>query len=506
MNEQSFITATIPYVNAKPHIGYGLELVQTDVIARYKRLLGRDVCFTYGSDENSLKNVQAADSVGEEVQPFVDKHAKAFADLQQTLNISNDAFIRTTERRHFLSAQKLWNTCNPDDIYKKKYKGLYCVGCEQYYTEAELEDGLCPDHGVAPELVEEENYFFRLSSYQKQLEELFSKGDFSVIPEAKKNEMARFIERGLEDFSISRSKERAHGWGVPVPGDEDQIMYVWFDALTNYLSVLDYGEDGDKFHKYWMQPGAKKREVIHVLGKGVARFHLVYWIGMLLSAGIPLPTEEFVHGYITVEGKKMSKSLGNVLAPDVLIKKYGIDPIRYYLLGSISAYQDGDVSEERIKEIYTAHLANGIGNLTSRIITMIDKYNDGVIPEEDGNIFDIDGYWKKYHQAMNRYAFHDALRVVESLVTACDTTISEQKPWEVANNGGDISKLLHRLAEALRHIGLSLLPFMPDTAQEILRQLRIDHTTLRPLEEESKWGGTKGGAVVDKGSPLFPRL
>lgn len=505
MEKRTYITLTIPYVNAAPHIGHALEAVQGDAFARYRRMLGHDVFFVYGSDENSLKNVRAAEKAGEDTVSFVDRHAAVFRDLKHTLALSNDAFIRTTEDRHFAAAQAFWSACKPEDIYKKKYEGLYCVGCEQFYKESELIDGTCPDHKVAPEIIEEENYFFRLSAYQDEILRLFQDNIIDVFPSHRANEMLRFIEKGLEDFSISRSHERAHGWGVPVPGDEEQIMYVWFDALTNYLSVLDYAGNEEKFQTYWVQENSD-REVVHVLGKGVARFHLVYWVGMLLSAGLPLPTKEFVHGYVTVEGEKMSKSLGNVVAPKELVDEFGVDAVRYYLLSEISAYHDGDYADERMRSMYVSELANGVGNLTSRIIAMLEKYCNGVVPAADSNRYDIDGYWKQYHEAMESFAFHDVIQRVSKLVKACDTTISEEKPWERAQHGEDISKLLYRLAEALRHVALSLLPIMPDAAARILKQLSIDVHKLGPLVEEQKWGVLKEGTAVQKNLPLFPRI
>lgn len=503
ISKNFYITTTIPYVNAQPHIGHALEYVQADAIARYQRLLGKQVYFLAGSDENSLKNVQAAEKVGEDVGTFVDRLAKEFADLQEVLNISFDQFIRTSEKRHFSGAQKFWSMCDSEDIYKKGYEGLYCVGCEMFYTDAELIEGNCPDHKKPPEMVKEENYFFKLSRYQDQIRQLIADDVIAVTPEIRKNEMLAFIDRGLEDFSISRSHERAHGWGVPVPGDEEQIMYVWFDALSNYITALDFEDDGELYRDFWLQDG-QEREVLHTLGKGVARFHLIYWIGMLLSAKLPLPTQQFVHAYITVEGEKMSKSIGNVLAPKAVAGEYGIDPTRFFFLGALSAYQDSDFAAERFKEYYTAHLVNGIGNLTSRILTMLEKYADGKVPGQASDIFGIDEFWTHYKLNMEKFAFDEVVKGVNALVAKCDGIISEQKPWEKAKNGEDVTDLLYQLAECLVHIGVALYPIIPGSAEKILGsfELKINDLSIQNIE----WGLLDGKEKAIKGEILFARI
>ena len=369
-HKKFYITTAIPYVNSRPHIGFALEVVQTDVIARYQRQQGDDVRFLTGTDENALKNVQAAEEAGHPVKEFVAGNAELFQKLLTTLNISNDDFIRTSaEDRHIKGAQKFWAACKPEDIYKKKYRGLYCVGCEEFKLEKDLVNGECPEHpGKKLEEVEEENYFFKLSNYQDKLLEIIKSGEIAIIPDGRRNETLAFIESGLEDFSISRSRERAKNWGVEVPGDLSQVMYVWFDALSNYITALGYADDSEMFEEYW-----QKGETLHVIGKGINRFHAIYWPAMLLSAGVALPKKIFIHGYVTANGQKMSKSIGNVIDPFEVVEKYGIDPVRYYLLREIPSTEDGDFSYEKFEERYNGELANGIGNLVARVATLGER-------------------------------------------------------------------------------------------------------------------------------------
>ena len=475
-----YITTAIPYVNAKPHIGFALELVQADVVARYQRqLLGKDnVRFLTGTDENALKNVQAAEKEGRPTSEYVAEMSERFRSLTQGLNISNDDFIRTTEERHVRGATKLWQSCRPEDIYKKSYSGLYCVGCEQYYTEDELEDGLCPDHNVKPEMVAEENYFFKLSSYQGRLEQLIASDEFKIIPESRKNEMLAFIRRGLEDFSISRSRTRAKDWGVPVPGDATQVMYVWFDALSNYLNALGYADRGELWQDFWAK-GARK---LHVIGKGITRFHCIYWPAMLLSAGLPLPNEIFVHGYVTVDGQKISKSLGNTVDPVELVNKYGAEPVRYYLLREIPAWEDGDYSEAKFKQRYESDLANGLGNTFSRVTNMVEKYglpaaDSAKVPPERAVQHDIDNF-----------QFDVALGKIFGFLRTIDQEIEQTKPWQLAKEGNEnkVQELLKGWVQELRQVGQMLAPFMPETSKKITEALAAERIT--------------------KAEPLFPRF
>ena len=341
MSETVFVSTAIPYVNAKPHVGFALELIQADAISRYFRMMGFDVFFLTGTDENSLKNVRAAQELGITTEELCEKNSAAFQALGPALNLSNDDFIRTShESRHVEGAGKFWSQTRAEDIYKKHYGGLYCVGCEDFYTEKEVPDGLCPEHGTRLEKIEEENYFFQLSAYQQQLVDLIESGKLQIVPETRRNEMLAFAKSGLKDFSISRTRERAGNWGIRVPNDPDQVMYVWYDALTNYITALDYADDGDRMQRYWHN--CSKR--VHVIGKGINRFHTLYWPAMLMSVGLPTPDTVFVHGYLTVNGEKISKSLGNVIDPIDQVQKYTTDGFRFYLLRAISPFEDGDYS------------------------------------------------------------------------------------------------------------------------------------------------------------------
>src|SRR3990167_1031566 len=370
MKNNVYVTASIPYVNASPHLGHALEAVQVDVLARhYRKKLGKDsVYLLWGSEENASKNVEAAEKAKSPVQKFVDKHSKEFYNLKDALNLSFDGFIKTSSVKHKKGAQKLWNLC-AKDIYKKKYRGLYCTGCENFYRDKEFKNNICPYHNRDLEIFEEENYFFALSKYQKKLIKLIENDEYRIIPDFRKKEILNFIRSGLEDFSISRPQERTGGWGVSVPNDNTQIMYVWFDALTNYITGLGFESNNLLYKNFWSS--SKKR--IHVVGKDIIKFHAVYWPAMLLSAGINIPTNLFIHGFITISGQKMSKTIGNIIDPVEIQKQYGTDPLRYYLLREIPTVKDGDFSIRRFEELYNADLANTLGNLISRVTNLCEK-------------------------------------------------------------------------------------------------------------------------------------
>lgn len=491
MKKKFYITTAIDYVNARPHIGHALEKVQADVLARYHRLKGDDVFFLTGTDENAQKNVLAAEKAGVPVLEFVSENADFFKDLVKSLDISNDAFIQTAidKQKHWPGVAKLWNDCQKTgDIYKKDYQGFYCVGCEAFLTEKDLtKDGLCPEHLKAPEKIVEENYFFRLSKYQGQLEKLIASDKLKIVPENRKNEVLSFIRSGLEDFSVSRPAERMKGWGVPVPGDETQIIYVWLDALSNYITALGYGgENNSLFKKYWPAD-------VHAIGKGIVRFHAVFWPAMLLSAGIKLPKAIFVHEYITVDGQKMSKSLGNVIDPLGLVEKYGSDPVRYFFLREISPFHDGDFSRERFEQRFNAGLANGLGNLTSRILTLAEKSFGGeeIKCKPDSEFkFLFQRIEKDLDAKMEEFKLNEALSVIWELIASCDQYVDKERPWEKEDN----EQILKNLLAALFQIALLLRPFLPETAEKVFVQLGSD--------QKDKIQRFK----IKKSEALFPRL
>jgi len=498
MSKSFYITTTTPYVNSDPHIGFALEIIQADVIARYQRLLGREVVFNTGTDEHGLKIYQKAQENGLDPQAYCDEYVEKFYPLKEALNLSYTNFTRTTDPHHVASAQKFWTVCFENgDIYKKNYQAKYCVGCELEKTDSELDQGKCPIHPTYEiELIDEENYFFKFSNYQDKLLELYKNNPDFVIPKHRQTEIQKFVERGLQDFSISRLKSKMP-WGVPVPGDEDHVMYVWFDALVNYISTIGWPDDMDQYSKVW--PG------MQVAGKDNLRQQTAMWQAMLMSAGLDASTQVFIHGFITSEGKKMSKSVGNVIDPYAIVDQYGTDPVRYFILGALPSYEDGDWSGERFEEYYTAHLANGIGNLTSRILTMLEKYAEGVVPKGEKD-HDATSFWKIYTDHIEQFQFDAVVAHVQAYATKLDVLINDTKPWEKAKGGENIDDLLYTLAESLRMIALALLPFIPMAAQKVLSQLGVDASTLGTLEDEMKWGGLREGQKVTKGEALFPRL
>src|SRR6202167_4185053 len=439
-NERVYLSTTIPYVNARAHLGHALELVQADVLARYHRLAGDQVRSQTGTDDNSLKNVLAAEAEGIAVAALVDRNASAFAALRDPLSLSFDDFIRTgSDPRHRPGVERLWRACAASgDLYRKRYEGLYCVGCEQFYRPAELPDGLCPEHGTRPERVAEENWFFRLSRYAGQLRDLITSDRLRIEPAARRNEVLGFIAGGLEDFSVSRSTRRARGWGIPVTGDPDQVIYVWWDALGNYLTALGYASGTDELNRWWT--GAARR--VHLIGKGVLRFHAVYWPAMLLSAGEAVPTDILVHGYLTKNGHKISKSLGSRADPYGLVGAYGADAVRWWLLREVPAGADADFTADRLVARANDELANGFGNLLKRVVTMLQRSRRGYVPDPAVPVTSADALTAAIQNApatiasaLDESDFRRATEAVWAIADEANRFVNRVRPWDLAKAG-----------------------------------------------------------------------
>lgn len=450
-----YITTAIPYVNAELHIGNVLDQVQADALARYYRQQGAEVLFSVGTDEHGTKIAEAAAKQGLEPQVFTNQANEGVANLFGRLNISYDRFVRTTSDEHKRAAREMWQRLSKD-IYKSQYSGLYCVGCEEYVTEEEAKanNNVCPDHERPYEVIEEENYFFALSRYTGEIKRLITADEYRVVPESRKHEILSLLESGLRDVSFSRPKDKLN-WGVEVPGDPEHVMYVWPDALTNYLTATGFPEEG--YEKWWPADA-------HVIGKGILRFHAAIWPGMLLAAGLPLPKNLFVHDYITINGQKISKSLNNVVRPLEIIDKYGTDAFRYYLLHEIPSTSDGDFTWERLEAVYNSELADDLGNLVSRVTAMINKYQGGLIGLRPSPAHDI----ARYHEAMTSFRFDKALDELSVFTKDLNLYIEEEKPWQVAKTDPEhLQEILAYLAVNIEHLARFLFPFMPDTAQII---------------------------------------
>jgi methionyl-tRNA synthetase len=450
-----YITTTLPYVNADPHIGFALEIIQADVVSRYHQSLGEEVFFNTGVDEHGLKIYRKAEENNMTPQEYCDIYAKKFDDLKRALNLSYNNFIRTTDRHHIKAAQEFWTRCEKNgDIYKKNYKVKYCVGCELEKTESELADGKCPIHpNLELEIIDEENYFFKYSKYQEAILNFYKKNPDFVIPEKRFNEIKEFTKRGLEDFSISRLKEKMP-WGVEVPGNDKHVMYVWFDALVNYISCLGWPEDGKKFKDYW--PG------LQVAGKDNLRQQTSMWQAMLLSAGLPNSKQVFIHGFITANGQKMSKSLGNVVNPFDLVQKYGTDAVRYYLLREVHPTEDGDFTFEKFEQRYNADLAGGIGNLVARTLGIAAKAEFKKSKPSKKVIQKYNEVEAVYKESIENFKFNEGLSSIWELISFCDKYINEEKLWETKN-----PQVIGDLFFAIEKISELLSPFLPETSEKI---------------------------------------
>lgn len=466
-----YVTTSIPYVNGDPHIGHALEFVMADVLARAARKQGKPVIFSSGSDEHGSKIAERAHELKITPKALADKQSQKFRELAKLLNISNDRFIRTTDAGHEQRAQIIWKQLEKD-IYKSKYIGLYCTGCESFVTEAvaKANNNECPHHKKPYERIEEENYFFKLSNYSDQIRAAIQAGTLEIIPGTRRNEILSVILEGLDDISISRPIEKLT-WGIPVPGDKSQVMYVWFEALMNYITVLGYPEHED-FKKFWPAN-------VQVLGKDILRFHAAIWPGILLALGQPLPEKLFVHGFINIANQKMSKSIGNVVSPDEIVKKYNADVFRYYVLRHIPSYDDGDFSWEQLEDSYNNELANELGNAVQRTAAMITQYQDGIIGDIPPAKHDDASYWA----SIEACKFDRALDEVWERVRGLNQYIEQEKPWAIAKTDDKehLQEVLAYQASCLIEIADLLEPFMPETAGKIKHV--FEEGIIRPIKD-----------------------
>ena len=506
-NKPYYITTAIAYTSRKPHIGNSYEIVLSDALARFKRMQGYDVFFQTGTDEHGQKIEEYAANAGVSPKEYVDGVAGEIKAICDCLNTTYDKFIRTTDADHEAAVQKIFKKLyDKGDIYKSEYEGWYCVPCESFFTDSQLVDGKCPDCGREVKKEKEETYFFKLSKYQKQLEEYIESNPDFIYPESRKKEMINnFIKPGLQDLCVSRSTFK---WGVPVPFDDNHVIYVWIDALSNYITGLGYDTENNSemFNKYWPAD-------VHIIGKDILRFHTIYWPIMLMALDIPLPKQVFGHPWLLSGNDKMSKSRGNVIYADDLCDRFGVDAVRYYLLSEMPHAQDGTITYETIIERFNSDLANTLGNLVNRTVAMNNKYFDGVIQspefteEIDAELKEMAlGTLSKVTRLLDTYKVSDALSEIFDLAKRCNKYIDETMPWALAKDEekkGRLGTVLYNLLEGIRFIAVLLKPFMPETSDKILEQIGTDVNTLESLSE---FGATKAGAKVGTATPLFSRL
>jgi methionyl-tRNA synthetase len=485
------VTTAIPYVNGAPHVGHALELVQADTLARYHREVGDEVRAQTGTDDNALKNVLSARAVGLETAEYVDLVSRRFLDLAGPLELSFDDSVRTAfDPRHRPGVEKLWKAClERGDLYRRSYTGLYCTGCEQFYSPDELPGGLCPEHRSEPEEIAEENWFFRLSRYQDRLRELVSSGELLVEPDFRRREVLSFIESGLADFSVSRSVERARGWGIPVPGDPGQVIYVWYDALANYITGPGYGTDPAGYDHWWTRADQR----VHVIGKGILRFHAVYWPALLLSAGLALPTTVLVHEYLTADGEKISKSAGGSVDPVAITGTHGTDALRWWLLREVGRSGDTDYTEARLVARHDEDLANTIGNLVNRTVTMVAKYRSGVVSGVDSRSEDPSltkaraAAAEQVDTAVRAFDLRAATGAVVALADEGNRYVADHEPWVLARaertgQAGPeaLDAVLGELVATCRELARLLRSFLPGAAARLTTQLGGDGDRLPP--------------------------
>ena len=489
-NKTFYITTAIDYVNGSPHIGHAFEKVHADALARYFRLQEYRVFFATGTDEHGAKVVRSAEEQRISVQEFVDSNAQMFKNMDQQLDISYDAFIRTSDKqKHWGNAEKMWNAlARSNDLYKKTYKGLYCVGHEAFVTQKDLKDGVCEIHNKAPEEIEEENYFFKLSRYTEPIQQAISSGEMSIIPKERENEVMSFLNEGLIDIPFSRPRKDLQ-WGIPVPGDSDHTMYVWADALTNYLSVLDWEQESELFSAFWSAD-------IHVIGKDILRFHALIWPAMLLSAGLSLPKRLLVHGFLSVDGAKMSKSVGNVVDPFEVVAEYGADAVRYYLLSEVPFTKDGDFSKEKLKARYNGDLAFGLGNFISRITTLGAKHIQGTVhsyPSQETQDA-ISSNFEQYTNAMQNFHTNEAISFIQALMQFGDKKINSTELWKMPEkDNATFVQEMSDLSHVATTVAWMLLPIIPNTAQTILNRFGIGD-----ISQKKHWE-----FCFQRGEPLF---
>ena len=497
----------IDYPNGAPHLGHAFEKVGADCQARFQRLLGNDVCFSTGVDENSLNVDRTARANGEATADFVNRMSPHFEALWNHLEISSTSFIRTTEQRHFAAAQEFFRRSQANgDIYLDRYEGWYCLSCENYYGEDELVEGLCPIHRRSPEWLAEENYFFALSRYRDRLREHFLKNPDFVIPRSRYNEMLALIESGLKDFSVSRHKA---SWGIPAPDDSQHVIYVWFDALINYATAVGFESDQDSFDRWWPCDA-------QVIGKDILRFHAIYWPAMLWSCGLSEPRQIISHGFIDMAGEKLSKSSGNVIDPYDITAHYGVDPLRYYLLREMRFLLDGSFRRETLDSRYHHDLGNDLGNLLNRAVSMIARYRHGVLPGlGDPDPADEElkaaaaNAWSLADSHYRGWEYSDALAAIWRYIAAANRYIDQTKPFHIARDPDAAARLdtiLYLLADSLRRISVLVSPAMPTVARKIAAQLGCPVPRSGSWSHAGQWATTESGVNVPGGSPLFPRL